>query len=194
MHRDFKLANILKHDGQIKIADFGFSKLLGNENFTSTMLGSPLNMAPEVLNNLEYNNKVDIWSIGTVYYELLYGKPPFVAKNMVDLVKLIYSTPVSFDRKVNNISAIAEDAIRKMLVVDPKKRIDWEELFNHKINTYMEDKLKRELVDTMKGEEVELNMSKFYIKNNMVIQHPAEIEKKKELNNFTYNAVNGNVQ
>ena len=133
------------------------------------MLGSPLNMAPEVLNNLEYNNKVDIWSIGTVYYELLFGKPPFVAKNMVDLVKLIYNTPVSFDKKVNNISAIAEDAIRKMLVVDPKKRIDWEELFNHKINTYMEDKLKRELADTMKGEEVELNMSKFYIKNNMVI-------------------------
>ena len=133
------------------------------------MLGSPLNMAPEVLNNLEYNNKVDIWSIGTVYYELLFGKPPFVAKNMVDLVKLIYNTPVAFDKKINNISAIAEDAIRKMLVVDPKKRIDWEELFNHKINTYMEDKLKRELADTMKGEEVELNMSKFYIKNNMVI-------------------------
>ena len=47
MHRDFKLANILKHDGNIKIADFGFSKLLGNDNMTSTMLGSPLNMAPE---------------------------------------------------------------------------------------------------------------------------------------------------
>ena len=47
MHRDFKLANILLHDGNIKIADFGFSKLLGSENLASTMLGSPLNMAPE---------------------------------------------------------------------------------------------------------------------------------------------------
>lgn len=46
MHRDFKLANILMHDGTIKIADFGFSKLLTNEEFTETMLGSPLNMAP----------------------------------------------------------------------------------------------------------------------------------------------------
>jgi serine/threonine-protein kinase ULK/ATG1 len=46
MHRDFKLANILKHNGEIKIADFGFSKLLSNEDYTSTMLGSPLNMAP----------------------------------------------------------------------------------------------------------------------------------------------------
>ena len=48
---DFKLANILKNDGDIKIADFGFSKLLGNDNMANTMLGSPLNMAPEILNN-----------------------------------------------------------------------------------------------------------------------------------------------
>jgi len=47
MHRDFKLANILKHNGNIKIADFGFAKLLGNNDLATTMLGSPLNMAPE---------------------------------------------------------------------------------------------------------------------------------------------------
>jgi serine/threonine-protein kinase ULK/ATG1 len=79
----------LKNDGDIKIADFGFSKLLGNESLASTMLGSPLNMAPEVLNNTEYNNKADIWSIGTCFYELLFGKPPFTATNMVDLLKNI---------------------------------------------------------------------------------------------------------
>lgn len=49
MHRDFKLANILKHNGIIKIADFGFAKLLNNNQNAQTMLGSPLNMAPEVL-------------------------------------------------------------------------------------------------------------------------------------------------
>lgn len=89
MHRDFKLANILKHDGNIKIADFGFSKLLGNDNMASTMLGSPLNMAPEVLNGQDYTNKADIWSIGTVFYELLFGKPPYTASNMIDLIKNI---------------------------------------------------------------------------------------------------------
>ena len=70
MHRDFKLANILLHDGTIKIADFGFAKILGNEQLTTTMLGSPLNMAPEVLAGKEYNNKADIWSIGTCLYEV----------------------------------------------------------------------------------------------------------------------------
>jgi serine/threonine protein kinase len=47
MHRDFKLANILKHEGSLKIADFWFAKLLNDEGYASTMLGSPLNMAPE---------------------------------------------------------------------------------------------------------------------------------------------------
>ena len=44
MNRDFKLANILKHNGSLKIADFGFSKILDNDQNTDTMLGSPLNM------------------------------------------------------------------------------------------------------------------------------------------------------
>ena len=46
MHRDFKLANILLHEGGVKVADFGFAKLLNTEDYATTMLGSPLNMAP----------------------------------------------------------------------------------------------------------------------------------------------------
>ena len=74
MHRDFKLANILIHDGSIKIADFGFAKLLNTEDYATTMLGSPLNMAPEVLGGNKYNSKADIWSIGACVYEMLFGK------------------------------------------------------------------------------------------------------------------------
>jgi serine/threonine-protein kinase ULK2 len=72
-----------------------------------------------------------------------------------------------------------------MLVVDPKLRISWENLFNHQINYFYEEKIKKDLENTLKGEDVMMNMSKFYIKNNMVIDHPAEIKKKEELNNFT---------
>lgn len=75
MHRDFKLANVLKHEGTIKIADFGFAKLLGSEDQqVETILGSPLNMAPEVLDHQHYNSKADIWSIGVAFYELIFGK------------------------------------------------------------------------------------------------------------------------
>lgn len=74
LHRDLKLANILLNDGVVKIADFGFSKMLGEEDLAATMLGSPLNMAPEVLQNQEYSNKADIYSLGVCYYWMLYGK------------------------------------------------------------------------------------------------------------------------
>lgn len=186
MHRDFKLANILKHNGSIKIADFGFSKLLGNDSKATTMLGSPLNMAPEILNGSEYDNKADIWSIGTVFYELLFGRSPFVAGNMIDLLKNIKTKPLEIPRKINNISEVVEDVLRKMLIVDPKERIEWDDLFSHKINSYQEEKLKKELETTLKSSEfnLSLNMSRFYIKNNMVIAHPAEINKKEELNNY----------
>ena len=86
MHRDFKLPNVLKHNGIIKIADFGFSKMLGEDSFATTMLGSPLNMAPEILGGKDYNNKADIWSIGTCFYEMLFEKPPYTAKNIMELL------------------------------------------------------------------------------------------------------------
>jgi serine/threonine-protein kinase ULK/ATG1 len=75
-----------------------------------------------------------------------------------------------------------------MLVVDPKKRIEWDDLFVHPINNYLEDKLKKDLETTMKGNgSLAMNMSRFYIKNNKVIDHPSEIDKKADLNNFAIN-------
>lgn len=152
------------------------------------MLGSPLNMAPEVLNNEAYNNKADIWSIGTVFYEMLFGKPPFVASNMIELIKNIQKNPVQFPRKINKISDVTEDVLKKMLVVDPRKRIEWEDLFNHKIVTYTENKLKQNLEQTLKDDgSIALNMSKFYINCNKVIEHPNEIKQKEDLNNYAIN-------
>lgn len=90
MHRDFKLPNVLKHNGVIKLADFGFAKLLRTEDQqVETILGSPLNMAPEVLDKQTYNNKADIWSIGVGFYEMIFGKVPFTASNIIDLLKKI---------------------------------------------------------------------------------------------------------
>lgn len=70
------------------------------------MLGSPLNMAPEVLGGNQYNNKADIWSIGTVFYEMLFGKTPYTASNMVDLIANIKNKPLVFPKSINNISPI----------------------------------------------------------------------------------------
>ena len=47
--------------------------------------------APEILNGEKYDNRADIWSVGTVFYELLFGKPPYTASNIIDLIKNVKS-------------------------------------------------------------------------------------------------------
>lgn len=193
MHRDFKLANIMKHDDLIKVADFGFSKLLGKDGMTDTILGSPINMAPEVLGGSKYNNKADIWSIGTVFYELLFGRPPFTARSLVELMKNIKSKTLDIPRKINNISPVCEDILRRMLVVDPEDRISWDELFKHKINFYREEKIKKELEESLiiKDTNIMLSMSRFYINNNKVIQNLQDFSKKQEINDFALDIAQG---
>jgi serine/threonine-protein kinase ULK/ATG1 len=55
-----------------------------------------------------------------------------------------------------------------MLIVDSKQRITWDDLFKHEIPSYQEDIIKKDLKLTLKGDDMINNMSKFYIKNNMV--------------------------
>lgn len=110
---------------------------------------------------------------------------------MVDLIKNIKTKPLEIPRKINNIQPLTEDILRKMLVVDPKKRIEWKDLFNHPLTNYLEEKIKKDLEDTMNQDEVQMSMSRFYIKNNQVIQHPSEIDQKKDINDFALNVAKG---
>ena len=77
----------------------------------------------------------------------MYGKPPYTASNIVELLNNIQKKPLYFPKQPQ-INPVVEDAIRKMLVVDPKKRIGWEDLFNHKITTFLEDEIKEDLEAT----------------------------------------------
>lgn len=77
MHRDLKTANILLHDGICKIADFGLSKNVGVGNMARSSVGTPLTNAPEIIEGKEYGFEADIWSIGVVFYRILYGFYPY---------------------------------------------------------------------------------------------------------------------
>ncbi|KAI8808872.1 hypothetical protein BJ742DRAFT_253282 [Cladochytrium replicatum] len=73
----------------IKLADFGFARTLLQQSLASTLCGSPLYMAPEILRGDRYDAKADLWSLGTVLYELVAGRPPFKAQNHVELLRKI---------------------------------------------------------------------------------------------------------
>lgn len=70
-------------DFEIKIADFGFSKFLDSKTQRSeTMCGTPLYMAPQLVEDIRYTYKADIWSLGVVFFELLTGAHPFNGRNL----------------------------------------------------------------------------------------------------------------
>jgi NIMA (never in mitosis gene a)-related kinase len=82
VHRDLKPANIFLQGRQLKIADFGFSVQAEQvRDPCSYNVGSPLYMAPEVLLRNHYSFKSDIWALGIIYYELLFGCRPWTAKD-----------------------------------------------------------------------------------------------------------------
>ena len=150
MHRDIKLENIMIHydnvndknnlnnllRAKVKIIDFG----LAIQGFGKTVLGSPLTMDPLILekykkslsskicNELIYDQKVDIWSIGVICYQMLIGKSVFDAKTLGDLVKKVeegtYSVPTSLSREIVSF-------LNGMLQYKSEKRLSAENLYNH---------------------------------------------------------------
>ncbi|KAF8404404.1 hypothetical protein HHK36_009289 [Tetracentron sinense] len=93
IHRDLKPENILLStpdtDAVLKIADFGLSRIVHPGDYAETVCGSPFYMAPEVLEFQKYDEKVDMWSVGAILFELLNGYPPFHGSNSVQLLQNI---------------------------------------------------------------------------------------------------------
>ena len=135
MHRDLKLKNILykytdnlnKKEFDVKLADFGFAKVLEND-ITFTHVGTPLNMAPEILDRkTSYSFNSDLWSIGVIIYQLYSNEYPFVNNSKKGLLEKIRQEKL---RKLPN-DPLLKNLIQGLLTPDPKKRITWDEYFNH---------------------------------------------------------------
>jgi serine/threonine protein kinase len=90
LYRDIKPENILlerenPNNLNIKITDFGFACFYKKGEDKKEVLGSPLYMAPEIVKELPYDHKVDIWSVGVIAYILLSGRPPFKGNSKLEI-------------------------------------------------------------------------------------------------------------
>ena len=151
IHRDVKLDNILLNyeneedkenlnimKAQVKIIDFGFACKVSPKGLQYSVLGSPINMDPIILKKLNsstnktrqlgYNESADIWSIGTVCYEMLIGRSAFDADDMKDLVKKVedgsYTVPTNLSHEVVSF-------LNGMLQYEGKRRLTAAQLSRH---------------------------------------------------------------
>lgn len=120
----------------LKIADFGFARSLPATSLAETLCGSPLYMAPEILRYEKYDAKADLWSVGTVLYEMVVGKPPFRATNHVELLRKIEKGEdrIKFPEE-NPASDEIKALIRALLKRNPVERLNFPDFFQNGVIT-----------------------------------------------------------
>ena len=136
-HRDIKINNILvkylddkKTKFKVLLSDYGISnQLVSMSQNYSTHAGTPIIMAPEILEGEDYNDKCDIWSLGITIYYLHVKELPYQGKCESKILKQIKQLGNKVLDTIKDIQL--KDLLSKMLVIDPDERISWEEYFNH---------------------------------------------------------------
>ncbi|XP_033099504.1 serine/threonine-protein kinase 36-like [Anneissia japonica] len=130
LHRDMKPQNILLgKGGAVKLCDFGFARAMSINTLVLTSIkGTPLYMAPELVEEKPYDHTADLWSLGCILYELAVGTPPFYTNSIFQLVSLIIKDPVKWPK---NMSLEFKDFLQGLLTKKPSKRLSWPHLLHH---------------------------------------------------------------
>uniref|UniRef100_A0A4W3HFM5 Serine/threonine-protein kinase ULK3 n=1 Tax=Callorhinchus milii TaxID=7868 RepID=A0A4W3HFM5_CALMI len=133
-HLDLKPQNILLssvNTPHLKLADFGFALYMSPWDEKRVLRGSPLYMAPEMVCQEQYDARADLWSLGVILYEALFGRPPFSSKSFKELeAKIRSNKPVEIPAGAR-VSADCRDLLVRLLERDPEQRITFEEFFTH---------------------------------------------------------------
>ncbi|KAF4074139.1 hypothetical protein AMELA_G00236090 [Ameiurus melas] len=155
IHRDLKPENVLlaSHDDEclIKITDFNQSKILEESSLMKTLCGTPTFLAPEVFTadaTGGYTHAVDCWSLGVLLFICLGGYPPFNSESSSMSVRdQIISGHYCFIRSQwESVSAQAKDLVKKLLVVDPNKRLSISEALQH---SWLDDEEMKQMASSL---------------------------------------------
>lgn len=176
VHRDMKPENVLIHNDQVKISDFGFSRVIeeGDPNYYSR-LGTPLYMPPQILKGEPYSPKCDVWSVGIVFFYMLYGFHPFIPKgdeakitNLHQLLKNIETKEIHFPEKPPR-GTLVKSLLKSMLAKKEEDRLSWNQIFEHEIIKY-EDKKNNEIIEKEVDDfSKSMVINKLYLENKRVV-------------------------
>ncbi|KAL4449584.1 hypothetical protein ABPG74_007407 [Tetrahymena malaccensis] len=134
IHRDVKLQNILLKNDQPKIADFGLVAQQQKDKVDG-FAGTPMYMAPEILDGKNYDQQVDIWSLGVLLYAMMFNDFPICEQTpymQLQRIQMVCTPEFNFEKakksKYQNIREETVDLLQKMLNIDPTKRITLNQL------------------------------------------------------------------
>uniref|UniRef100_A0A8C1TYJ7 Serine/threonine-protein kinase ULK3 n=1 Tax=Cyprinus carpio TaxID=7962 RepID=A0A8C1TYJ7_CYPCA len=130
-HLDLKPQNILLSGNVLKLADFGFAQYMSPWDEQQALRGSPLYMAPEIVCRRYYDARVDLWSVGVILYEALFGRAPFASRSFTELEEKIRSEKHIELPSGARVSRDCRDLLLRLLERDPDRRITFDEFFLH---------------------------------------------------------------
>lgn len=130
IHRDLKPQNILiGTDRCVKVCDFGFARSMSKTSLVMTSIkGTPLYMAPELVQEQPYDHTVDLWSVGVILYELFVGQPPFYTNSIYTLIQKIVRDGVKWPE---DMSPSFKSFLQGLLNKKAQQRLNWPSVLDH---------------------------------------------------------------
>ena len=129
VHRDIKPENVLLAENmRAKLTDFGWSNYMQGDIKRTTVCGTPIYLAPEMINNTGHDEKVDIWCIGVLLFELMTGQQPWQGSDVQTVKYNISRLKINWPKQMDMTAA---DLISKILRYNPEERISLRNMLMH---------------------------------------------------------------